>query len=205
MSFADAPVLEIKSAPDEQHRTLTLDCGDGVPLTAEGVSFTFVIPDGALSGGFTFKAVDSVSGAMEKSTATDLSIVRSKLKKMGTIPYHRTSSPFLDLDEYGVYDLTGSEPLAIRTYQKGTDQLALNRAFTGNSFRIQSLHDGNAIVVGTTEQMQVGHEYTLSLTSYGQTGVEDAQVQAVLLKSSGGKLWLEDEASGRGYIIAGEL
>ena len=204
MAYSGEPVL-VMEQNDAAHSTLTLDCGDGVELSGEPASFNFIVPAGTLKQGFTLTALDAESGEMVKSTATNLSAARSTRKSMAPLEYLQTSSPFLSINEYGVYDLGGSSPSALRVYAKGNDQLALRSGASESTFRIQSLPLAEAVCVTYPASVSVGSSYSLNLVSYGLESLEDGAFTAVLLKAEDGRLWFKDQAGKRGFIIAGEL
>ena len=65
--------------------SITLDCGEGVNLsTSEGAptEFMFVIPDGALSEGFTVTVTDAENKVWSKTTTANNMIKKSKIKAM---------------------------------------------------------------------------------------------------------------------------
>ena len=63
-----APVLK---ADAEASSIVTLSCGDGVQLTAEGVTFNFVVIPGIFSQGFKVTVSGDESTIMEKSTPAE--------------------------------------------------------------------------------------------------------------------------------------
>ena len=63
-----APVLK---ADAEASSIVTLSCGDGVQLTAEGVTFNFVVIPGIFSRGFKVTVSGDESTIMEKSTPAE--------------------------------------------------------------------------------------------------------------------------------------
>ena len=205
MDYTDAPSLVLTAPADESHRTLTLDCGEGVTLTETATEFYFVVPVGTLSEGFTLVANDGLQGKMTKQTHTDVSIVRSRCNPMSAISYVQTESPFLSTEVYGAYDISTGTPSAIKTYVKTVDQLALRSYINESTFRIQSLETKTALLVTVPAPMEVGGTYSVKLESIGNTGITDATVDAVLAKSQDGKLWLEEVSGNRGFIIAGAL
>ena len=142
---------------------------------------------------------------MTRSTSTPISLRRSVCSRMSPIPYVQTDSPFLNQSVYGVYTIDGSGPVPVKTYVKGTDQLALRYHIDSKTFRIQSLQTRSALLVTFPTEMEVGGSYPITVESVGSTGVADASVTATLLKSEGGRLWLQETSGNRGFIIAGDL
>lgn len=205
MDYTEAPSLVVTAPADDAHRTLTLDCGAGVELGPDPVGFCFVVPAGSLSEGFSFTAVDAQQGSMTRNTTSSLSIRRSVCSSMSVLPYIQTDSPFLSQTVYGVYSIEDGTPSPVKTYEKGTDQLALRSNLDSRIFRIQSLITKSALMVGYQTGIEVGKTCQLTLQSVGDTGVADATVTATLLKSEGGKMWLQETSGNRGFIIAGSL
>ena len=205
LNYTDAPTLVMTDTADDAHRTVVLDCGAGVALGTDPVEFSLVVPAGSLSEGFTLKVTDDAQGSMTRSTSTPISLRRSVCSRMSPIPYVLTDSPFLNQSVYGVYTIDGSGPVPVKTYVKGTDQLALRYRLDSRTFRIQSLQTRSALLVTFPTEMEVGGSYPLTVESVGSTGVADASVTATLLKSEGGRLWLQETSGNRGFIIAGDL
>ncbi|MBO7604281.1 MAG: hypothetical protein J6S97_07695 [Bacteroidales bacterium] len=203
MGYSDIPELEMTQVPDEEHKSLTLDCGEGLTLGEEALNFYFVIPPGALTGGFTITVSDNTGHQFSKQTSSSIGILRSTLKHMAPLSCPLAGSRLLSCTEWGVYDISGAEAEGIRVFGKD-DQAAL-RSGLEMQFRIQSLVNANALCIGFPASMVEGESYNLVLQSVGDTGVDDATVSAVLLKREDGKCWLEDASGKVGYIIADEL
>ena len=203
MDYTDVPSLNMVQAAGSEFRSITLDCGAGTELGNDPVQFFFVLPAGALSAGFNVAISDAEGNTVSRSTTKDLSILRSKIKSMQTIDCQLSGSPFLLAGAYGVYDLSGSDPVPVRVFGPD-DQLALRRG-SAKTFRIQSLINANAVSISFPDAMAVGESYDITIASEGSTGVDDCAISAVLLQQEDGKCWLEDKNSKVGYIIASEL
>lgn len=203
MNYEGYPVISMTQTPDEAHRTVSLDCGDGVALGEDPVQFCFVLPAACLGAGFEVSIVDDSGNSLVKSSTTAINIERSMIKRMAELDCNFSGSALLTMSEFGVYDLSGTAPEAVRVFT-ANDQLAL-RSGNPMTFRIQSLPDANALIIKFPDNMVEGNGYDLSVTSVGNTGVADATVNAVLLKKEAGKCWLEDSTNKVGYIIASEL
>lgn len=202
MSWTEAPALVMTAAADDEHRKLTLDCGEGVALGSDPTTFNFVVPAGTLGGGFTVVVKDSNGSQMEKTTAnTGLVAERAKVKRLNSIEYIPTVSGFLTHDVFGIYDLSSGKPVAVRAYEKGVDQYALHFLANANEFRIQNLEKGFALFVTYPSGLNVGDSCQLTIASIGETGVDDATANAVLVKRESNKIWLQDSAAERGYIL----
>lgn len=201
--YVSEPELVLTGTVDEPRRTLTLDCAQGVELGDEAVQFYFVLPPGTLSGGFSVSVSDAEGNEFVKESKTSLTTSRGSIKRMADLVCKLGDAGWLGKDVYGVYDISGQEPVPVRVFGQG-DQLALRSGNT-NAFRIQSLAAANALIVRYPSGMTEGGTYDITLESVGTTGVTPGQVSVVLVKSDGGKLWLEDAKNKLGYIIAGQL
>ena len=202
MNWSDAPALEMTAQADDEHRTLVLDCGDGVALNSEPTTFNLVVPAGTLGSGFTVRVYDTAGGVMVKETAnTGLLTERTTVKRINAIPYAPTESVFLSYQYPGVYDLSSGIPEPVMVFEYG-DQIAL-REMTDGSYisRIQNLEKGYALIIEYPGSLEVGSTYTLKVSSIGEASVPDASVQATLLKDDGDFLHFQDFENNRGYII----
>ncbi len=66
-------------AQDAEATTLTLDCGEGITLSAEGTSFYFVVPAMTLANGFTIVATCTDGDVMTKSTNDNVTLEAAKV------------------------------------------------------------------------------------------------------------------------------
>ena len=205
MDYSESPELVMTQTPDEEHRSITLESSyfNGLPLGEEEVNCYVVVPPGTLEGGFSITVSDGSGHEFSTQTSASITIVRSSLKHMAPLLCPLAGSKLLSCTEWGVYDLSGTEAVGIRVFNK-EDQAAL-RSGLEMQFRIQSLVNANALIVSYPASMTEGQTYKLVLQSVGQTGVDDATVNALLLKKENGKCWLEDSANNVGYIIADKL
>ena len=187
--------------------TLTLTCPAPVQLGEEPTAFYFVLPAGSLGEGFSLKIVDADGGAMNVRGAGNgaNAIARSTICAMPVFAYQVNESAFLSEGVYGVYDLASGTPVAVKAYVAGSDQVALRTAASTATFRIQNLAGAWALSISVPRSLQPGQTCSLAVSSIGTTGVADATVNAVLVKSEGGKCWLEDKEHKVGYIIAESL
>lgn len=64
---------------------VSLDCGEGIQITEEGVSFVFVLPAVELEKGFTLLAIDSEGKVFEKSTSKKINIQQNVIHPMNPI------------------------------------------------------------------------------------------------------------------------
>lgn len=202
ISWTDAPALVLSAAADDDHRTLTLDCGEGVALSSTPTTFNLVLPVGTLGSGFTVKVHDITGGVMVKETAnTSLIVTRATIKRLNAVSYVPTESAFLSLEIPGIYDLSGGVPVPLKAYKSG-DQLAIRVTTDGKRyFRIQNLEDACALIIEYPSSVQVNSVYTLKVSSIGETSIPDATVQATLLLNEDDALYFQDFENNRGYMI----
>lgn len=87
VTVGETPVLTLAAGADA--KVITLDCGEGVALTEEGVDFYFALPAVTLEKGFTIKAVDADGTHMIKSTNVENAVVltASKVKVYPPVEY----------------------------------------------------------------------------------------------------------------------
>ncbi|MBO4671883.1 MAG: hypothetical protein J5640_08630 [Bacteroidales bacterium] len=202
MSWTDAPVLVLSSTADEEHRKLTLDCGEGVTLSQTPTVFNLIVPAGTLGSGFTVIVHDSMGGEMAKVTQnSDLVAVRSHVKRLSAVEYAPTDSDFLSVELPGIFDLSGAEPKEILVAEPGV-QFAFRDPENGMGyFRMQSLESGYALIVEYPSPIEVGSSSTLKVSSLGITPSLDASVQVTLLKNDDGFLYFQDFDNKRGYLV----
>lgn len=199
------PATDLSSAPDGV-KAITLNCPSAVRLDKnEATAFHFIVPAGTLAGGFTMKATDDECGTWEKTApaAEKNTVERSCMKLMSVCPYIRTSSPFLIKSTYGVYDLSDpSDPVVVRAYVKKKDQYATRKSATAYQFRIQNLTSSQAVVIDVPLKAEVGQDYRIDVTSYGNTGVKSVKNRKVRLEgANAARRWYVDDEGKTGYII----
>ena len=70
---------------DNGSTELTIDCGEGVELNEEGISFIFALPPMTFKQGFTIEAIDSESRCFTISTTNEVAITRNAIQPMDAI------------------------------------------------------------------------------------------------------------------------
>lgn len=86
--------------------SVTLDCGDGVALSAEGTEFNIVLPPTTFSSGFTVRVV-STEGYMDKKISSSQSIGRSQVVVMPAFAYaDKVISSFITFTSEGTSTLS---------------------------------------------------------------------------------------------------
>ena len=90
VTLEETPSLAL--AADAEGKTITLDCGEGIQLTADGVDFYFAVPSITLTKGFTVVATDSEEKAMIKSTTNEVVLTASKVKVFPAFEYAESTT-----------------------------------------------------------------------------------------------------------------
>lgn len=201
MNWKDAPALVMEK--NESCSSLVLDCGEGVALGASPAVFNFVVPVGTLAGGISVKVCDTAGNEMIKSSGNQgLVSERAVVKRLAPIQFVPTGSAFLSETVFGVYDLGSGTPVAVKSYVKGDDQYALHALSAQKySFRFQNPDQAFALFVEYHAGLEVGSECQLTISSIGETGVDDCTVKATLVKREGTTDWFQDFENQRGYIV----
>lgn len=79
-------------AQDAEATTLTLDCGEGITLSAEGTSFYFVVPAMTLANGFTIVATCADGDVMTKSTNDNVTLEAAKVYDYAAIEFEANTT-----------------------------------------------------------------------------------------------------------------
>lgn len=212
---AEAPTLSMKDGQaDDSFRVLSLDCGEGVPVTAEGKTFYLTAPAGTLAQGFTFQADDTGGYSMIQyaGAAEGNRMEQNVLLQMPALafdPAYKTA--FLNTAEIGAFtNILASAKGAMTAcclYTEGKSQYAyLNTTGESGSryIRLQDWTNGYLLAVKTPYELQEGLSYSnVTVTATGNTGSvtsgDGLTMKAV--KMDGGRIWLADSVSGIGYIL----
>ena len=82
----EANIADYSVVMDDNGSTeLTIDCGEGVELNEEGISFIFSLPPMTFKQGFTIEAIDSESRCFTISTTNEVAITRNAIQPMDAI------------------------------------------------------------------------------------------------------------------------
>ncbi len=82
----EANIADYSVVMDDNGSTeLTIDCGEGVELNEEGISFIFALPPMTFKQGFTIEAIDSESRCFTISTTNEVAITRNAIQPMDAI------------------------------------------------------------------------------------------------------------------------
>lgn len=97
VSLSEVPELTLTA--DAAEKSITLDCGEGIELSEEGVDFYFAVPSITLTKGFTVVATDSEEKAMIKSTTNEVALTASKVKVFPVFEYESNVEEVSTLEE----------------------------------------------------------------------------------------------------------
>jgi len=104
---SDTPTAS-KTAVDDGGTSITLDCGAGVALSTTPVTFHFVVPDGALTAGFTaevYSVQDHLIKTLTSTSAKTISRNRVKAIENQTLPW--LPSNYTECEYISIGDVAG--------------------------------------------------------------------------------------------------
>ena len=108
---------------DASAKTVTLDCGTGVPLDSETATpFIIALPPITMTGGFTVVVTDKEGKQMQIKTTKPQTITRSNLLKMPAVNYDGTD---VYLSEAFTITSTGSTSVSIKKYGSSPANITL--------------------------------------------------------------------------------
>ena len=82
----EANVADYSVVMDDNGSTeLTIDCGEGVELSEQGISFIFALPPTIFEQGFTIEATDTEYRCFTISTTNEVAITRNAIQPMNAI------------------------------------------------------------------------------------------------------------------------
>ena len=82
----EANVADYSVVMDDNGSTeLTIDCGEGVELSEQGISFIFALPPTTFEQGFTIEATDTEYRCFTISTTNEVAITRNAIQPMDAI------------------------------------------------------------------------------------------------------------------------
>lgn len=93
VTLEETPSLAL--AADAEGKNITLDCGEGIELSKDGVDFYFAVPAITLENGFTLVITDIENKVMTKTTTNEVELSASKVKVFPAFDYEAslTASP----------------------------------------------------------------------------------------------------------------
>lgn len=117
---------------DASAKTVTLDCGTGVPLDSEtATTFIIALPPMTMTGGFTVVVTDTEGKQMQIKTTKRQTITRSNLLKMPAVNYVGESiDPYLS--QPLTITSTGSTSVSIKRYGSSANITLEYRKGTGS-------------------------------------------------------------------------
>ena len=193
---------------EESIREITLDCGTGASLSADGTTFYFALPAGTLASGYRIEVYDTDGLAMVKyaKAAADNTISRGNILLMPGLTYSAGyKAAFLESDKIGAIqhaavDGTIAYPC---TYVEGRSQYAYLNTTDTRNLRLQDWDDGYALRFAITPKtLQAGKTCSVTIQSDGLAAVQSTTVDKMrVVKIEDGKVWMLDPATGNGYIL----
>lgn len=149
--------------------TVTLDCGDGVVLTDEVVSFYIALPPQVFTKGVTVEIEDANGHVMEKTTDNEIVIERNHIQPMSSFTFVGPAIPEVPANNQICYTATQKvEPYSV----SDLDVNLLSNIFNKETGRGVMIFDGDVVKVGakTFEQCKNLTGVTLpdSVTSLGE-------------------------------------
>lgn len=194
---------------DESFSRLTLDCGEGVALTAEGKTFNLVVPAGTLKDGYLIEVYDQAGKAMVRYAKADdgNAMERNVVVTMPALTYAPDyKATFLQSEAIGAFSGTSSdgEMNEICKYLDGKGQYAYLNSETSRYLRLQDWAEGFALGVRMPYTLNNGKKYNVTVeqaTGLPTSLTQPAFTQMRVVKKSEGKVWLQDNTSGIGFIL----
>ncbi len=138
VTLEETPSLAL--AADAEGKTITLDCGEGIQLTAEGVDFYFAVPSITLTKGFTVVATDLEEKAMIKSTTNEVALTASKVKVFPAFEYENNVEGVSGIEEI-------NNAIAAGKNIKLTNDITLSEILVINN---DIIFDGNGYTLTST-------------------------------------------------------
>lgn len=148
VTLEETPSLAL--AADAEGKTITLNCGEGIQLTADGVDFYFAVPSITLTKGFTVVATDSEEKAMIKSTTNEVALTASKVKVFPAFEYESNVEEVSTLEELkSALSDTSIASIKLTGNLTTNETLTINRNIILNG-------DGNTLTyTGTNRAFQI--------------------------------------------------
>ena len=191
----------------EPFREVLLDCGAGVPLTAEGKVFYLSVPAGTLAGGYRIEVYDADGLAMVKyaKSGEDNRVERSAIVRMPSLSYvPGYKADFLRSEAVGAFlnaAVDGTMSTGC-TYVEGRSQYSFLNTSETRYLRLQDWTDGYALAFTTPYTLTQGKNASVSITSLGLASIATAQVEKMrVVKTAGDRVWMLDPGTGNGYIL----
>ena len=199
------------SQADDDNRFIWLDCGAGVPLTSEGVTFIVAVPVGAFADGFVAEFVDSDGMTMIKSAkgGSENTVVRSVIRKMPAFAYSpMLSYAFLsEKQDFSAYSAVNTTAYAQACqYDPERSQYSLvNNTGSSDVFdvRFQDWTDGYSLGLKISPKVfTVGSMLDVTVEALGNTGsIVSGSGEMQVVKILDGRAWIFDSEAGNGYVV----
>lgn len=192
----------------ESFREVYLDCGTGVALSGEGKPFYLTVPAGTLAGGYRIEVYDAEGLAMVKYAKAheDSRVDQGEVVLMPALAYNPAyKAAFLRSEAIGAFANAAAqgEMAALCTYVEGVGQYAYrNTEGESRYLRLEDWDTGYALGFTMPYSLQAGKNCTVTLQSMGLASIAPGTVENMrIIKLSGGRVWMMDPASDRGFIL----
>ena len=189
-------------------REITLGCGAGASLSADGTTFYITLPAGTLASGYRIEVYDTEGLAMVKyaKAAADNTITRGNILLMPGLTYAAGyKADFLESDGIGAIQHAATEGTIAYpcTYVEGRSQYAYLNTTDTRNLRLQDWNDGYALRFAITPKaIEAGKTCSVTIQSDGLAAVQSATVAKMrVVKIEDGKVWMLDPGTGNGYIL----
>lgn len=203
------PAVSFDAGQDgESFREIYLDCGTGVALSGEGKPFYLTVPAGTLAGGYRIEVYDADGLAMVKYAKAheDSRVDQGEVVLMPTLAYNPAyKAAFLRSEAIGAFANAAAqgEMATLCTYVEGVGQYAYrNTEGESRYLRLEDWDTGYALGFTMPYSLQAGKNCTVTLQSMGLASIAPGTVENMrIIKLSGGRVWMMDPASDRGFIL----
>ena len=150
VAYGGTPSISLTNA---DAKTVTLDCGAGVPLNTETATpFIIALPPITMTGGFTVLVTDSEGKHMEISTSKSQTIPRSSLLRMPVVNYVGTNNY---LAEPLTFTSNGSTTVSFN--KKNTpDDITLEYRIGSGDWESYTIGSGIILANGESLQFRAG-------------------------------------------------
>lgn len=194
----------------EAFRAVSLDCGTGVQLSAQGTLFHAAVPAGTLAGGYWIEVYDGNGLAMVKyaKAAEANRVDRNEIVQMPSLAYApRYKADFLLSDAVGIFSNTAvdGQMATVCTYVEGQSQYAyLNQAGENGTryLRLEDWNSGYAVGFTMPYTLTPGKKSAVTVEALGEVSLASGLVESMhVVKIAGGKVWMQDPDTGKGFIL----
>lgn len=151
VSVSEEPVLTFSSGAGT---TVLLDCGEGVALTSEGVSFYIALTPQTFKSGFTFVVTDSEGNAQIIASSKSQTVKRNVILSMPSVAYSGSKTAYMTFVSQGssTVALKANGTGVSRTIQYSFDTVNWTDASSDGSFSATVSSDAPLYLRGMNEK-----------------------------------------------------